>query len=330
MQSAARAESQYALPETQDPCEPALYAGLRRAVPVIDAAIGKIVRLTGSFQLVAGDSRMQEQLDEFARSVPVGLTGQSLQTFADAYLDSLLTYGNALGEMLIDNRTGYLGGLQTVPAELVQIRPGSHPLERQYWLRSEQESDSIRIARPERILFTALNPPPGGVYGVSVLRGLPALSHILLRIYACIGQNYDRMGNVRYAVTYKPSNDPNERAYAGERARQIAKEWSEGMRAGAAGEIRDFICAGDVDIRVIGADNAPAGHGSAGAPAVGTADRQAVHSAVSAGAELVIHRAHEQSAGGYPHLRAGILPPPVRPGAAPGGNGVSAARRVAG
>lgn len=197
LQSAARAESQYALPETQDPCEPALYAGLRRAVPVIDAAIGKIVRLTGSFQLVAGDSRMQEQLDEFVRSVPVGLTGQSLQTFADAYLDSLLTYGNALGEMLIDNRTGYLGGLQTVPAELVQIRPGSHPLERQYWLRGDQESDSIRIARPERILFTALNPPPGGVYGVSVLRGLPALSHILLRIYACIGQNYDRMGNVR-------------------------------------------------------------------------------------------------------------------------------------
>ena len=35
LQSAARAESQYALPETQDPCEPALYAGLRRAVPVL-------------------------------------------------------------------------------------------------------------------------------------------------------------------------------------------------------------------------------------------------------------------------------------------------------
>ena len=28
LQSAARAESQYALPETQDPCEPALYAGV--------------------------------------------------------------------------------------------------------------------------------------------------------------------------------------------------------------------------------------------------------------------------------------------------------------
>ena len=64
------------------------------------------------------------------------------------------------------------------------------------------------------------------------------------------------MGNVRYAVTYKPSGDPAERAYAGERTRQIAKEWSEGMRAGTHGEIRDFVCAGDVDIRVIGSDNA--------------------------------------------------------------------------
>ena len=35
-----------------------LYAGLRRAVPVIDAAIGKIVRLTGCFRLVCSDERM--------------------------------------------------------------------------------------------------------------------------------------------------------------------------------------------------------------------------------------------------------------------------------
>ena len=256
LQTAARQEQPYAVPETPNPCEAALYTGLRRAVPVIDAAIGKIVRLTGSFRLVCEDRRMQPQLDDFVQNVPVGLTGQSLQSFADCYLDSLLTYGNALGEMLIDNRTGFLGGLQTVPAELVQIRSGSQPLERQYWLRGEQESDMVRIARPERILFTALNPPAGGVYGVSVLRGLPALSRILLRIFECIGQNYDRMGNVRYAVTYKPSADSAERAYAGERARQIAREWSEGMRAGTQGEIRDFICAGDVDIRVIGADNA--------------------------------------------------------------------------
>ena len=75
-----------------------------------------------------------------------------------------------------------------------------------------------------------------------------------MRIYQCIGQNFDRVGNVRYAVTYKPS-DSSEMAFAKERAQQIAKEWSEGMNAMRCGEVRDFVAVGDVEIKVIGADN---------------------------------------------------------------------------
>jgi len=88
-----------------------------------------------------------------------------------------------------------------------------------------------------------------------ILHGIPALCSILLRIYECIGQNYDRIGNIRYAVTYHPSDDPTERAYTTERVKAIAKEWAAGMRDSSSGEVRDFICAGDVDIKVIGAEN---------------------------------------------------------------------------
>ncbi len=239
-----------------DPAEQTLYAELRCAVPLIDAAIAKIVRLTGSFQLTVKNRGMQKRLDEFVTNVPVGVTSNSLQAFADSYLDSLLTFGNALGEMVIDPHSGTLVGLQTAPPEWVEVVPGKTPAQRAFYLRAMGSEERAKISHPERILFTALAPPPGSVYGVSILHGLPPLSETLLRIYACIGQNYDRMGNVRYAVTYKPSGDPSERAYAGDRAKQIAKEWQAGMRAGAHGEIRDFVCAGDVDIRVIGADNA--------------------------------------------------------------------------
>ena len=44
-----------------------------------------------------------------------------------------------------------------------------------------------------------------------------------------------------------------EKAYAKDRAMQIAKGWSEAMKS--SGEVRDFVAVGDVDIRVIGADN---------------------------------------------------------------------------
>ena len=40
-----------------------------------------------------------------------------------------------------------------------------------------------------------------------------------------------------------------------ERSRQIAREWSAAMQAGKNGSVRDFVAVGDVDIKVIGADN---------------------------------------------------------------------------
>ncbi len=230
-----------------------LFEKVRRTVPLVDGAISKLVRLIGSFHVECADASMQAQLDRFLREVPVGLTGQSVYSFMDSYLDSLLVYGNAVGEIVLDRRGQYVAGLWNGRVRDVAVRAGTSPMERQYVLRRGEEE--ILLPHPERILFSALKPPDGGVYGVSLLQGVPVFAEILLRIYECTGQNFDRAGNVRYAVTYKPSDDPAEMAYAGERAKQIAKEWADGMHAAKCGEVRDFVAVGDVDIKVIGADS---------------------------------------------------------------------------
>ncbi len=242
--------------QMEEPIETHLYRNLRRCVPILDAAIEKIIRLTGSFTLTCSDPAMQKSLDHFVRNVPVGAAGRSLQTFADMYLDSLLTYGNALGEMCIDTKTRTLCGLVCADPSEVIAEAGALPGAcRFYYRETDENGQNLPLPHPERILFAAMSPPPGSMKGESVLRGLPALSEILMRIYECIGQNFDRCGNVRYAVVYRPSGDPTDRAYAGERARAIAEEWSAGMAAAANGEVRDFVCAGDVEIKVIGAEN---------------------------------------------------------------------------
>ncbi len=230
-----------------------LFEKVRRTVPLVDAAISKLVRLIGSFTVECTDPRMQAQLDGFLREVPVGLTGQSIYSFMDSYLDSLLVYGNAVGEIVLDREGRYVAGLWNGRVTDIGVRAGASPMERQYVLRRGEEE--MLLPHPERILFSALKPPNGGVYGVSLLQGVPIFAEILLRIYESVGQNFDRAGNVRYAVTYHPSNDPADMAYAGERARQIAKEWADGMRAAKCGEVRDFVAVGDVDIKVIGADS---------------------------------------------------------------------------
>ncbi len=230
-----------------------LFEKIRRTVPILDAAISKLVRLIGSFRVECADARMQPLLDAFLQEVPVGLTGQSVYGFIDSYFDSLLVYGNAVGEIVLDTDGRSIAGLWNGSVTRVGVRPGASPLQRQYVLRTPE--GEVLLPHPERILFTALKPPAGGVYGVSVLQGIPAFAQILLRIYECIGQNFDRAGNVRYAVTYKPANDPGELAYAGERAKRIAQEWSDGMAAAQHGEVRDFVAVGDVEIKVIGAEN---------------------------------------------------------------------------
>lgn len=256
MYSAARPASAKRDSEPPFAAETELYRKLRYAVPILDAAISKIIRLTDSFQLKASDPAMQKSLDYFVRNVPAGASMRSLQSFADVYLDSLLTYGNALGEMCIDPKTRTLAALSCGDPSQVIITPSENAGEcRFFYPPKDNDSEPQPLAHPERILFTALAPPAGEIRGVSLLRGLPVLSEILLRIYECIGQNYERSGNVRYAVVYKPGNDPSDRAYAGERARAIAREWSDGMAAAAAGEVRDFVCAGDVEIKVIGSEN---------------------------------------------------------------------------
>ena len=63
----------------------------------------------------------------------------------------------------------------------------------------------------------------------------------------------DPAGLILYDSTRQPGE--GEEAFAQERCGQIAQEWSAAMQAGRDGAVRDFVCAGDVGIRTIGADN---------------------------------------------------------------------------
>ena len=84
-----------------------------------------------------------------------------------------------------------------------------------------------------------------------MLRSMPFLAEILLKIFQAVGKNWERMGNVRFAVVCKGEDG----GLAQERCSQVAREWSAAMQAGRDGAVRDFVCAGDVEIRTIGADN---------------------------------------------------------------------------
>ena len=231
--------------------EQRLYAALRESVPIISAALEKIERLIGSFEVRCPDPAAEQMMRDFLQGVRVNAAQNGIQSFLNSYLDQLLLYGTAVGEIVPSADGAEIAGLYNACLDDLEIRRGDSPFSVQI-CRREESGGAVPVRRPGLILFSALNPEPGQAHGVSILRGLPFIGNILMKIYGTIGVNWDRVGNARFAVTYKPSGG-TDAAYAGERARQIAAEWGRAMQGGT--EVSDFVAVGDVDIRVIGADN---------------------------------------------------------------------------
>ncbi len=229
----------------------ALYKSLREAIPIIDAAIHKIIRLIGDFTVSCDDKKAEKLLESFLRDVNVGGTRQGIEAFLSTFLEQLLTYGTAVGEMITDGDT--VTHLYNADLKDISLSEGSSAVD---IIVSADKGNGrfIPVKYPALILLSVHNPEPGNIYGTSLLKGLPFVSDILLKIYNTIGTNWERVGNVRFAVTYKPQNDVIDKAYAKERAMLVANEWSKAMSTGS-GAAKDFVAVGDVNIRVIGADN---------------------------------------------------------------------------
>ena len=226
-----------------------LYRAVREAVPVVDAAIYKLIRMTGGVRATCQDAAAQRQLQTFLRTVPTGRGQQGINAFLDCYLDSLLVCGRAIGEIVPARGGRDIAALLCGRADCIDIREGSQPLE--FCICGPDETDRMEpLPFQNLLLFTPFHPEAEHPYGVSLMRSLPFLTDILMKIYHTVGVNWERCGNVRFAVTCRDGGN----GQAAERSRMLASEWSQAMQETKQGSVRDFVAVGDVDIRVIGGD----------------------------------------------------------------------------
>ena len=230
--------------------EIALYRAIREGVPILDAAIWKLVRLCGGVGVRCADPKAQAGLEEFFRTVDTGWGQRGIQSFLDRYLDDLFTCGHGLGEIVLDPEGKEIAALLCADPEQVEVKIGDSPLD--FTLCRAGLGEERALPYQELLLFTPFQPTGDAPCGVSLLRSMPFLAGILLKIFQATGQNWERAGNLRFAVVCKPGE--GEEAFAQERCGLLAREWSAAMQAGREGSVRDFVAVGDVDIKVIGAD----------------------------------------------------------------------------
>ena len=230
--------------------EERVYRELREAIPVLDAAVGKLVRLSGGFGVKCRSAYAQEKLENFLRSVPCGRGQVGIDSFLVGFTDSLLTYGRAVGEMVVAG--GKLRGVCWGDVTRLEAVEGDGPLDTVLW-GPDKNGHMRPLPWQHLLLFTTLNPEPAHPYGVSLFRGMPFLADILMKIYTAIGSNWERAGNVRYSVICKGGEDMDP-SVVQERGKQVAAEWAKAMEDGKNGTVRDFVAVGDVQIKVIGGE----------------------------------------------------------------------------
>ena len=230
--------------------EERVYREMREAIPVLDAAVGKMVRLCGGFSVKCRNPEAQQCLEHFLQTVPCGRGQVGMDSFLAGYLDSLLTYGRAIGEMVVAG--GKLRAVCWGDVTTLEVQEGDNALDTVIWGMDERG-----LMRPlpyqHLLLFTTMHPEPAHPYGVSMFRGMPFLADILMKIYHTVGTNWERAGNIRYSVICKGSDDADP-AVVQERGRQIAAEWGKAMEDVKNGTVRDFVAVGDVEIKVIGGE----------------------------------------------------------------------------
>ena len=230
--------------------EERVYRQMREAIPVLDAAVAKLVRLSGGFSVKCRSAEAQKTLETFLKNVPCGRGQVGIDSFLGAYVDSLLTYGRAIGEMVVSG--GKLRAVCWGDVTTLEMQEGENSLETVIWGMDEKG-----LMRPLKyqnlLLFTTMNPEPAHPYGVSMFRGMPFLAEILMKIYTAIGSNWERAGNVRYSVICKGGEDMDP-ALVQERGKQMAAEWARAMEDSKNGTVRDFVAVGDVQIKVIGGE----------------------------------------------------------------------------
>ena len=223
---------------------------IRERVPIIDGAISRLVRLLGTFTVSTGSVRSDVILEDMLKTVNTAGNGIGINSFISQYFDRLLTYGTAVGEIVPSADFSKIGLYVANPKDIRLERNERNPMLTDIIV---QDMDGERkVKNPALTFVSTINPKPGSVYGTGIPGGLDFVSSVLMRIFEAVDKNWERAGNIRYSVNYKPQNDGMDRENAAQRAKLIATEWKNAMTSDT---VKDFVSVGDVEIKVIGADS---------------------------------------------------------------------------
>ncbi|MGH8083862.1 MAG: minor capsid protein [Lysobacter sp.] len=263
---------------------PWLYEALREAVPVLDGGINRLVTVDGIIEVEGGNDKLTAEIAEWMRNVPVNDLETGYQAFYASQGAEHYEQGVGIGEFVYDGKGRDVIGLRVADSKGLEFARDSDRM-RIFYRAPTNRGDTRRdglgsvesllrgtvrgdtcgallaagyVDLEPRQLVVALNQPEAdNPYGTSILRSVPFVAQILLKMQNATGRSWERFGDPPFHVSYSTKNRKIDNATALSRARQIVADLATAMAAKAKGNSVDLATGAGADdeikIAIIGA-----------------------------------------------------------------------------
>jgi hypothetical protein len=245
--------------------EASFYEFLREAIPIIDAAITRLVSLDGHIIVKGKNEALVSDIEDWMKSVAVNDIQKGMQSFHQNLSNEGFEQGFGLGEYVTDKKRSDIVGLRVADSKYIRFKRNGSTLE--IYQKADGDSD-YRLLNPANILYFSINNENQNPYGTPLMRSCEFVAKILATMHNSLLNNWERFGDPSFSIVYKTSKKDGGELAA--RRQMLETEFNTAIRAKREGKSADFVRAidigSDIEIKIIGADGqileieAPARH----------------------------------------------------------------------
>jgi len=238
------------------PVELALYDLLVAAFPFLDRGLRTLARMAAPFEFECENETTGAAMQQWAEDVRVGYLFRGFNSWLRPYIRQSLQYGKTAGELVLAPSKRDIEALFVVDAKRIRlIRDDKEGL-----LLGEDNRVGMPVPYPAQDLFVymALNSEGDNPHGVSLMRSIPYVADIVLRMETAVRQMWQRHGAPSFLLHY---NIPGDTVLPGPQVNAIRDtiqdDWLASQKARGNNEgIMDFVAAtqGVLTMTAVGSD----------------------------------------------------------------------------
>lgn len=233
-----------------------LYDVIVKAMPFIDRALRMFSRMIVPFEVECENQTTQDALEDWLATCRIGYLFRGFNAFARPYIRQVLQYGKSAGEVVLAASKRDVETLHVISSKKVRLLKDA-----QAGLVLGQDMGLGKIEafeNQELFTYSALNTEGDNPHGVSLLRSIPFVADIELRMENALRQMWQRHGAPSFFIHVQTKPDVT---ITDDRVKEIQSEvedaWHNSQQARWNQEgIMDFVAATQMDMtfQAIGGD----------------------------------------------------------------------------